>query len=230
MSKSKKNVVDPEAIIERYGADTARWFVLSDTPPERDIEWTEAGIEGAWRFTQRLWRLINEAAAVPEDAGGNGLALRRAAHKALAAVTDDLKELRFNRAIARIYELANALSAALQGNDRGGSREAADLLVLMFAPMMPHLAEECWKLLGHQRAVVDTPWPQADLALIAEDEITIAVQVNGKRRDEVRLAKGLEKAEVEKIVLSLDSVRRALDGREAKKVIVVPDRIANVVG
>jgi leucyl-tRNA synthetase len=231
MSKSKKNVVDPEAIIERYGADTARWFVLSDTPPERDIEWTEAGIEGAWRFTQRLWRLINEAAAVPQEAtGGNGLPLRRAAHKALAAATDDLMGLRFNRAIARIYELANALSAALQGNDRGGSREAAELLVLMFAPMMPHLAEECWRLLGHAEAVVDTPWPKADLALIAEDEIMIAVQVNGKRRDEVRLAKGLEKAEVEKIVLSLDSVRRALGGRPPKKVIVVPDRIANVVG
>jgi leucyl-tRNA synthetase len=238
MSKSKRNVIDPEAIIERYGADTARWFMLSDTPPERDIEWTEQGVEGAWRFTQRIWRLTHEAAAVTAGAlvtTAETEALRRATHRAIHAVTDDLMGLRFNRAIARIYELANALSQALQaaaGNAAMGAaiREAADAMVLMFAPMMPHLAEECWTVLGHRAVVVDTAWPKADMALVAEDEVTIAVQVNGKRRDEVRLRKGLDGKSVEAIVTTLDSVKRALDGRPIKKVIVVPDRIANIVG
>ncbi len=240
MSKSKRNVIDPEAILERYGADTARWFMLSDTPPERDIEWTEAGVEGAWRFTQRLWRLVHDAleqgeAGGPLAATGEALVLRRAAHKALDAVTGDLTALRFNRSIARIYELANAVTASLQSADRSppmrrAIREAAEIMVLMFAPMMPHLAEECWQALGHATPVVETPWPKPDPSLIADDEVTIAVQVNGKRRDEVRLAKGLEKAEVESIALGLDSVRRALDGRLPKKVIVVPDRIVNIVG
>jgi len=239
MSKSKKNVVDPEAIIERYGADTARWFMLSDTPPERDIEWTETGVEGAWRFTQRLWRLVNDAAregtpGEPEGATGAALDLRRAAHRALDAVTGDLMNLRFNRSIARVYELANAVGAALQSADRSDPmrrslREAAEIMVLMAAPMMPHLAEECWKELGHPTPVVDTPWPKVDAALVADDAVTIAVQVNGKRRDEVRLAKGLSKEAVEAVVLKLDSVIRALDGRPVRKVIVVPDRIVNIV-
>ncbi|MCB1379962.1 MAG: leucine--tRNA ligase [Alphaproteobacteria bacterium] len=230
MSKSKKNVVDPDEIIARYGADTARWFMLSDTPPERDIEWTEAGAEGAWRFTQRVWRLVNEAAGA---AGGSDAAatldLRRAAHKALAAVSDDLNSLRFNRAIARIYELANALTAGQGKAEAAAIREAAAFLVLMFAPMMPHLAEECWRVLGHEAAVVDTPWPMADAALVADDAVTIAIQVNGKRRDEVTIAKDLPAKEVEALVLALDSVKRSLDGKPVKKVIVVPNRIANIV-
>jgi leucyl-tRNA synthetase len=232
MSKSKKNVVDPDDIIARYGADTARWFMLSDTPPERDIEWTEAGAEGAWRFTQRVWRLVNDAA----QASGAGdpaqaLELRKAAHKSLQAVTDDLAALRFNRAIARIYELANALGAAIAAKgDSAAIREAAEFLVLMSAPMMPHLAEECWQAMGKSGHVVDTPWPKVDPALVADDQITIAVQVNGKRRDEVRIAKGTPARDVEAIVLKLDTVLRALEGRPVKKVIVVPDRIANIVG
>ena len=231
MSKSKKNVVDPDDIIARYGADTARWFMLSDTPPERDIEWTEAGAEGAWRFTQRIWRLVNEAASSNggSDAAAS-LELRRAAHKALQAVTEDLSALRFNRAIARIYELANALQAAQGRAEATAIREAARFMVLMAAPMMPHLAEECWQALGEKGFVVDTPWPKADPALLADDEITIAVQVNGKRRDEIRIAKGSPAAEVEALVRKLDSVARSLDGRPIKKVIVVPDRIANIVG
>ncbi len=231
MSKSKKNVVDPDDIIARYGADTARWFMLSDTPPERDIEWTEAGAEGAWRFTQRIWRLVNESA---QGAGGSdaaaALELRRAAHKALAAVTDDLMSLRFNRAIARIYELANALQTALGKASPEALREAAEFLVLMAAPMMPHLAEECWQAMGHKTLAVDTPWPTVDPALVADDQVTIAVQVNGKRRDEVTLPKGMVAKDVEALVLKLESVIRSLDGRPVKKVIVVPDRIANIVG
>ena len=231
MSKSKKNVVDPDEIIARYGADTARWFMLSDTPPERDIEWTEAGAEGAYRFVQRIWRLVHEA--VEATGGGNAAAaldLRRAAHRAAQAVTDDLGALRFNRAIARIYELSNAMSTALTAKaEPAAVREAAEFLVLMAAPMMPHLAEECWQALGHTAAVVDTPWPKADPALLADNSVTIAVQVNGKRRDEMTIAKGTPAKEVEAKALALAGVIRALEGKPVKKVIVVPDRIANIV-
>ncbi|MGH6855506.1 MAG: leucine--tRNA ligase, partial [Aestuariivirga sp.] len=236
MSKSKRNVIDPEAIIERYGADTARWFMLSDTPPERDIEWTEGGVEGAWRFTQRLWRMVNDAARIGAGtvSAGNDIELRRSVHRALLAVTDDLSNLRFNRAIARVYEVANALGAVLQQQDpspeiRAAIREAAEIMVLMFAPMMPHLAEECWKVLGHETAVVDTPWPGVEAALVIEEDVTVAVQVNGKRRDEIRVRKGLSHADIEARVLMLNSVKRALGGQVPKKVIVVPDRIANIV-
>ena len=232
MSKSKKNVVDPDDIIARFGADTARWFMLSDTPPERDIEWTESGAEGAWRFTQRIWRLVNDASQA-QGAGdaAQALELRRAAHKALASVTDDLSSLRFNRAIARIYELANALGTAIPARgDAAAIKEAAEFLILMAAPMMPHLAEECWQALGKPGYVVDTAWPKADPALVADDQITIAVQVNGKRRDEITIAKGTPAKDVEDRVLKLESVARALEGRAVKKVIVVPDRIANIVG
>jgi leucyl-tRNA synthetase len=239
MSKSKKNVVDPEAIIDQYGADTARWFVLSDTPPERDIEWTESGVAGAWRFTQRLWKLVSEVVERRSEPSPNALnpqsaELRRAIHQALHAVSLDLEGLRFNRAIARIYELANALSAALVSPAEAAVspavlREGATILVQMFAPMMPHLAEEAWRLLGMPGLVAQAPWPVPDSALLVEDTVTIAVQVNGKRRDEVTLKKGLPAAEVESIVLKLDNVRRALDGRSVRKIIVVPDRIANVV-
>ena len=239
MSKSKRNVIDPEAIIASYGADTARWFMLSDSPPERDIEWTEAGAEGAWKFTQRLWRLVSEASgfAANEYKGELGpvaLELRRVAHRSLAAVTDDLSSLRFNRAIARIYELSNALGSALATANPPADltftvREAADFLTLMFAPMMPHLAEECWAVLGHTQPVVETPWPKPIAALIVDDEVTIAVQVNGKRRDEIKLPKGMAKDKIEVAVMQLEGVKRALDGKAVVKFIVVPDRIVNIV-
>jgi leucyl-tRNA synthetase len=239
MSKSKKNVVDPDTIVEHYGADTARWFMLSDTPPERDIEWTEAGVEGAWRFTQRLWRLINDAAEAGRDGGAGesaaALALRRVLHRNLAALTSDLEGLRFNRAIARIYEMSNALTEALRGTDRSPAMraafaEAARLMTIVAAPMMPHLAEEIWAGLGGSGLCCRAPWPKADPALLAEDEVTIAVQVNGKRRDEITIAKGMTAKDVEALVLNLESVARSLEGRPAKKVIVVQDRIANIVG
>ena len=241
MSKSKKNVIDPETIIEQYGADTARWFMLSDTPPERDIEWTESGVAGAWRFTQRLWRLINDISALPPLENDRvpapdeaSLALRRSIHQTLYAVGFDIESLRFNRAIARIYELANILGAGLGSLpsvpiSSSVLHEGAEILVQMFAPMMPHLAEECWKVLGRQGLVANAPWPVAEPGLLIEDTVTIAVQVNGKRRDEVTLKKGLPASEVESIVLKLDNVRRALDGRAVRRIIVVPDRIANVV-
>jgi leucyl-tRNA synthetase len=227
MSKSKKNVVDPDTIIETYGADTARWFMLSDTPPERDIEWTSAGAEASWRFVQRIWRLVNDA-ALHARSDGTATDLRRTTHKVIAAVTDDLENLRFNRAIARIYELSNALQTGLQNKD-SAVREAADALVLLSAPMMPHLAEECWSLLGHKTAVVNTSWPKAEAALLVDDEVTLGIQVNGKRRDEIRVPKGSTKETLEPMVLALEGVKRALDGKPVTKFIVVPDRIVNIV-
>ena len=235
MSKSKRNVVDPDHIIAAYGADTARWFMLSDTPPERDIQWTEAGAEGSWRFTQKVWRLINEVAVLPGSTmvdDSAELALRQITHRTIAAVTDDLNNLRFNRAIARIYELTNAMgqTLALNGAQHASSlREAADVLVLLIGPMMPHLAEECWALLGHSTKIVSSPWPKALDSFTEQANVTIAVQVNGKRRDELLVPKSLDRAVLEASVFQLDGVKRALEGKQVKKVIVVPDRIVNIV-
>jgi leucyl-tRNA synthetase len=242
MSKSKKNVVDPDDIIAAYGADTARWFMLSDTPPERDIEWTAAGVEGAYRFLQRIWRLVNEAAEKgasgppPETFSSEALALRRAAHRSLAAVTQAIDKLRFNVAIAHIYELSNALSAALNAAGDKPSpdmkfalREAAEMLVRIAAPMVPHLAEECWLALGNQGLLAEQRWPGPDPAFLTEETVTIAVQVNGKRRDELTIARDAAKEDIEAAALKLDNVVRAIGGRQIKKVVIVPQRIVNVV-
>ena len=233
MSKSKKNVVAPEPIIAEYGADTIRWFMLSDTPPERDIEWTDAGAEGCWRFVQRVWRLATETTGLPPagTAPSNDDAsrpLRQAAHRAIAAVTDDLENLRFNRAVAQLYTLANAIGGADKA-DGGARREAIETLVLLSAPMMPHLAEQSWKELGHSRLVAETVWPKYDPALTAFDSVTIAIQVNGKRRGEISMAKDADSKVVETAALAEDGVKRALDGKMPKKVIVVPNRIVNIV-
>jgi leucyl-tRNA synthetase len=239
MSKSKKNVVDPELIIERYGADTARWFMLSDTPPERDIEWTEGGVEGAWRFTQRIWRVVQEIAAragkleLVDGASGEALKLRRTVHQALDALTSDIEQLRFNRAIARIYEMTNALTAAVaepaSPEINAVLAEGGHILVQSFAPMMPHLAEECWQVLGGAGLAAQAAWPVAKPELLVNDSVTIAVQVNGKRRDEITLPVGMDLAAVEAAVLKLDNVIKAMEGKPVKKIIVVPGRIANIV-
>ena len=234
MSKSKRNVIAPEAIITDYGADTIRWFMLSDTPPERDIEWTDAGAEGCWRFVQRIWRLVSEAEGLP--AAGSTAApadeisttLRQAAHKAIAAVTEDLAGLRFNRAVAQLYMLSNAITDAPKA-DAATRREALETMVLLAAPMMPHLAEECWRTLGHDRLVAETSWPNHDPALLKTDTVTIAVQVNGKRRGEVVVARDADNKTVEAAALAEEGVKRALDGTIPKKVIVVPGRIVNIV-
>ena len=234
MSKSKKNVVAPEQIIDVFGADTIRWFMLSDTPPERDIEWTDEGAEGCWRFVQRIWRLVSEAEDLPPPgtpvgtAEGAALDLRRATHRAIAAVTDDLASLRFNRAVAQIYAFANAISAATQASG-AVRREALETLVLLIGPMMPHLAESCWEALEYHGLIAMTPWPVADEALIASDMLTIAVQVNGKLRGTIAVTPGADNASVEAAALALDTVTRALDGKKPRRVIVVPDRIVNIV-
>jgi leucyl-tRNA synthetase len=234
MSKSKKNVVAPEVIVDIYGADTIRWFMLSDSPPERDVDWSESGAESCWRFIQRVHRLVTEASDLPAPGTtvgavvGADLELRRATHRAIAAVTDDLEHLRFNRAVAQLYSLANAVQAAeaLSGAVR---REALEALVLLIGPMMPHLAETCWEALGHKAMVVATPWPKFDAELTRSEIVTIAVQVNGKLRATRQFALGTEKTEVESTVLAMSEVQRALEGKKPKRIIVVPNRIVNVV-
>jgi leucyl-tRNA synthetase len=245
MSKSKRNTVDPDDIIGAYGADTARWFMLSDSPPERDVIWTEEGVQGAARFVQRLWRLTGEISrmAAPVDAtmptafSGEALAIRKAAHRALISTEEDVERLRFNRCVAHAYELANALSAAIGAVDSEerpadlawAFREAGQILIQIVAPMMPHLAEECWAELGHSRMVADQAWPTANRDLVVEDEITLPVQINGKKRADITVARTATPAEVEGAVLRLDAVLRALEGRPVRKVVVVPQRIVNVV-
>ena len=243
MSKSKRNTVDPDDIIATYGADTARWFMLSDSPPERDVNWTERGVQGAWRFTQRLWRLVGEACAITPPASrpaafdGPGLALRKAAHGTIAKVSDAIEKLHFNVAVAHIYEFAGALQGALVEAEKGAVapglawaiREAADILVQLFHPMMPHLAEESWAVLGHQTPVAEAVWPTVEPALLVEDTVTLPVQVNGKKRAEVTVARNASNADIEAAVLGLEAVQKALDGVTPKKVIIVPHRIVNVV-
>ena len=244
MSKSKRNTIDPDDIIGTFGADTARWFMLSDSPPERDVIWTEEGVQGAARFVQRLWRLVGEVAdlspspnahdAAAEDAV---LTIRKAAHWAVIRVEEDVERLRFNRCVAHAYELANALQAELAvKKDKPVSpefitamREAATFLIQIIAPMMPHLAEECWKELGFDRLVAETAWPKADHALIVENDITIPIQVNGKKRGEITISREADAKTVEAAVLALETVQAALEGKPVKKVVVVPQRIVNVV-
>jgi leucyl-tRNA synthetase len=242
MSKSKKNTVDPDDIIAAYGADTARWFMLSDSPPDRDVIWTEEGVQGAWRFVQRLWRLVGEIADVtgpqgrPATFGPEALNVRKAAHRALAAVSDDIGKLRFNRCVAHIYECANALSDAIGRIEAAPApdlafalREAGGILVRLFHPMMPHLAEECWAALGHKSLVATEAWPELEPELLVETSITLPVQINGKKRADVTVPRDAGKDEIEAAVLALDTVQKALDGKSPKKVIVVPQRIVNVV-
>jgi leucyl-tRNA synthetase len=241
MSKSKKNTVDPDEIIASYGADTARWFMLSDSPPERDVIWTEEGVQGASRFAQRVWRLVNEVADFGDATGPVEAEhpVRRAAHKTLAAVEESIEGLRFNVAVARIYELANAIQSELQSarlsNGAAAAapalREAASMLVQMIAPMMPHLAEECWQVLNgeHATSVAEAAWPQVERALLVEDVVTLPVQVNGKKRADVTVPRDADQASIEAAVLALEPVQRAMEGRPARKIIVVPQRIVNVV-
>jgi leucyl-tRNA synthetase len=246
MSKSKRNTVDPDDIIATYGADVARWFMLSDSPPDRDVNWTERGVQGAWRFAQRLWRLISDAAEIatsapaerPAEFGPAALAVRKAAHGALARVSDEIEKLHFNVCVAQIYEFTNVLSEAINSaaetpdiapDLRWAIREAADILVALFHPMMPHLAEQCFAVLGHEGLVAQASWPEVEPALLIEDTVTLPVQVNGKKRAETAVSRTATNAEVEATVLALPEVQRALEGKKPKRVIVVPQRIVNVV-
>ncbi|WP_066528394.1 leucine--tRNA ligase [Erythrobacter sp. CCH5-A1] len=222
MSKSKKNVVDPDAIIARHGADAVRWFMLSDSPPERDLPWSDAGIEGCARFVQRLWRLFSayDAAATGEDK-----ALDRKTHQTIAAVASDIEALGFNKAVARIYELTGATEKAAPSASRSAAIRA---LVHLAAPMMPHLAEEAWQSIG-EGLIADASWPEVDPALLVDDEVTIAIQHMGKLRDTVTAPKGASKEDLEALALASANLQRSLDGAAVRKVIVVPDRLVNIV-
>lgn len=235
MSKSKKNVVSPEEIADTYGADAARWFMLSDSPPERDVEWTDSGVVGAWKLINRIWDTIAEhkftlkyvdLAAAP-DAQGPDLDLRRATHSAIAGVTDDIEHFRFNKAIARLYEFLNALRKSTAGD--WATAEALSALARLIAPFTPHLAEEAWETLGGEGLVCDAPWPAADAALLTKDTVTLGVQINGKRRGELETPGDADKDAVEALAMADPDVRRHLEGKTVRKVIVVPGRIVNIV-
>ena len=258
MSKSKRNTVDPRAIIEGYGADTARLFMMSDSPPERDLEWTESGVEGAWRYLNRLWRLVldvKDSGSGIQDTGkaAEDIELQRLIHKTIDGVSKDIEHFHFNKAVARCRELSNAISDFLSscgersesaGSQAAGqdpaqaqrasqddvAREAVEVLLQLLNPFLPHFTEECWQQLGHTTWLVDTPWPKADPAYLADDTVTIAVQVNGKLRGTLEVPKDHPKEEVEKAALVVDNVAKFLEGMQVKKVIVVPLRIVNVVG
>ena len=222
MSKSKKNTIDPEPIVDQYGADAVRWFMLSDSPPERDLEWSENGIDGAWRFVQRLWRLVEAG----EATAGEDLPLRKLTHRTVAGVGAAIEALQFNKAVALLYTLANAVDKAPASADRLAS---ARTLLLLASPMVPHLAEEAWAASGEAGLIADAAWPLADPALLVDDEVTIAVQVNGKLRDTLVLPKGTARETLEAAALASANVVRMLDGKPPRKVIVVPDRLVNLV-
>ena len=228
MSKSKKNVVDPVNIIQEFGADTARWFVLSDSPPERDVEWTAAGAEAAFKHLSRVHRIVTEIAVSTEAATPEAdEALRREMHKTIHDVTGGVESFGFNAAIAKLYAFTNTLARSQAGAE--AKREAAVTLVQLMSPMTPHLSEELWSTLGQEGLVTTAKWPEADAAMLVDDTITMPIQINGKRRAEIEVPKDMDKAEVEKAALSNDAVIRSLDGAQPKKVIVVPGRIVNVV-
>jgi len=238
MSKSRKNVVDPELIIQEYGADTARLFMLSDSPPNRDLDWTASGIEGAWRYVNKLWRmaskpqmpLVERGLAMPNEIGPPVEKVRRSVHQTTAAVGKDLDSFHFNKAVARIRELTNLLDEL--SNDDGAGwvyRHGMETVTKLIAPMLPHLAEEMWQKLGYTTLVVETPWPDFDLALLEEDIVTIAVQVNGKLRVTVDVERDLSQEHIEPLALGLEPVEKLLDGRNPRKVIFVSNKIVNFV-
>lgn len=245
MSKSKRNTVDPDEIIGTFGADAARWFMLSDSPPEGDVIWSEEGVQGVARFMQRVWRLVGDLKSVaapvgakaPSELDADATAIRKAAHRALAKVEDDIVRLRFNRCIAHANELVNKLVQLIGGIENAernagfafACREAAEALVLLVAPMMPHLAETCWADLGHADLVSQATWPVANRSLILEDVITLPIQVNGKKRGEIVVSRDADEVSIRSAALADEAVRKAIDGKPVKRVVVVRERIVNVV-
>jgi leucyl-tRNA synthetase len=228
MSKSKNNVVDPMNIIASYGADTARWFVLSDSPPERDVEWTAAGAEAAHKHLGRVWSLCDRIAAMDPGATGEGDEdLLREMHKAIRDVTLGIESFGFNAAIARLYAFTNTLAKSKAG--AAAQKQAIMTLAQLMSPMTPHLAEDIWAHQGGEGLLADAPWPMADEAMLVENTVTLPIQINGKRRSEITVPKDMAKEEVEKIALADDAVVKALAGGQPKKLIVVPGRIVNVV-
>lgn len=227
MSKSKKNVVDPDDILAKYGADTARWFVLSDSPPERDVEWTASGAEATYKHLNRVHRVATDIAAMDEGTGAGDEDLLRAMHKAIHDVTMGVETFGFNAAIAKLYAFTNVLAKSKAGG--AAKRKAAKVLAQLMSPMTPHLSEEIWSMLGGEGLIANAPWPVADEAMLVEDTITMPIQINGKRRAEIQVAADASKDAVEEMALALEVVQNALGGAAPKKLIVVPGRIVNIV-
>lgn len=242
ISKSKRNGINLQAFVEDYGADVLRWFVLSDSPPDRDVEWSTSGVEGAWRFAQRVWASVDGhraradaaqivAAPLSAEIEAMILALRQAAHRALAGVAEDIEAFRFNKAVARAYELLNALRAA-EGEVPaliGARLEALRILTHIIAPFMPHLAEECWERLGFEGLVLHAPWPEPDPALLAQDLVILPIQVNGRRRAQLQITRGTPEEDVRAAALACEDLQPFLAGKALQKIVVVPDRIVNIV-
>tara|TARA_B100001123_G_scaffold435506_1_gene564180 strand:+ start:61 stop:1047 length:987 start_codon:yes stop_codon:yes gene_type:complete len=237
MSKSRRNVVDPELILDTYGADAGRLFMMSDSPPERDLEWTEAGIEGAWRYINRIWRLILEAPTAPKDTPAPeslddaAAAILRNVHQTVAAVTEGLESFRFNRAVAQVRQLTNEL---VDYKNEGPSHDfvrrfALETMIQLIGPMMPHIAEEMWYRLGNKILLANAPWPKADPAYLVDETVTIAVQIRGKLRGTIEMPRDAEKSTVEETALALDTVQHAIEGKTPQRIIVVPNKIVNVV-
>ncbi|MEI7669638.1 MAG: class I tRNA ligase family protein, partial [Pseudomonadota bacterium] len=237
MSKSKKNTVDPKAIIESYGADTARLFMISDSPPERDLEWTESGVDGAWRYINKLWKLLltlkplwEKDLAKPEIFSQNALDLRRKTHKTVSDITADIENFRFNKAVARIRELSNAMTLETGSPDNDFAlKEASEKIIHLIHPFIPHFAEEIWQRLGNKDMICERSWVDYDKALCIDDEITIAVQVNGKLRATINCSKDISKEELESLALGLKNIKEFVKEAPIKKVIVVAGKIVNVV-
>ncbi|MBD59801.1 MAG: leucine--tRNA ligase [Citromicrobium sp.] len=223
MSKSKRNVVDPDTIIAHYGADAVRWFMLSDSPPERDLPWSESGIEGCARFVQRAWRLVGEH---DPEASGEDAELARKTARTVHDVAEMIEALHFNKAVARLYELVAAIEKAEPSADR---TQAIETLFPLLAPMMPHLAEEAWHAIGKQGLIAEAPWPEVDESLLQDEAVTIAVQHKGKLRDTLTAPAGASKEVLEEMALASEKVQRSIDGAEIRKIIVVPDRLVNIV-
>jgi leucyl-tRNA synthetase len=227
MSKSKKNVVDPVNIISAYGADTARWFVLSDSPPERDVEWTASGAEATFKHLARVHRIAADIAASDEAPNAADEDLLRAMHKCIHEVTGGIESFGFNAAIARLYAFTNTLAKSTAGTE--ARRTAARTLAQLMSPMTPHLSEEIWSLLGGEGLIAAADWPVADESMLIDDTVVLPIQINGKRRAEISVPREIDKAELEKIVLAHDAVVKALEGAAPKKLVIVPGRIVNVV-
>lgn len=220
-------MIDPEDIIDQYGADTARWFVLSDSPPERDVEWTASGATAAWKHINRVWALCDKIARMPSGESTEDDALRKETHKVIHEVTVNIESFGFNAAIAKLYGFTNILAKSKAG--KVAQREAIMVMAQLMAPMTPHLAEEIWAHLGGKGLVAQAVWPRADEAMLVDDTVTLPIQINGKRRDELTVGKDVPREEVEKLVLANETVIKLLNGEQPKKLIVVPGRIVNVV-